>query len=93
MTALLGTNGAGKTSTLEVIEGLAAPSEGTVRVLGLDPLADRDRVRPRMGVLLQRSGFPGDLTVREVLTTLLADGAGRIEGFDRSGWYVVRRDR
>lgn len=67
VTALLGTNGAGKTSTLEVIEGLAAPSEGTVRVLGLDPVADRDRVRPRLGVLLQRSGFPGDLTVREVL--------------------------
>jgi predicted GNAT superfamily acetyltransferase len=32
------------------------------------------------------------LAVREVLTTLLADGAGRIEGFDRSGWYVVRRE-
>jgi hypothetical protein len=30
--------------------------------------------------------------VREVLTTLLADGVGRIEGFDRSGWYVVRRE-
>jgi len=67
VTALLGTNGAGKTSTLEVIEGLASPSEGTVRVLGLDPVADRDAVRARMGVLLQRSGFPGDLTVREVL--------------------------
>jgi ABC-2 type transport system ATP-binding protein len=68
ITALLGTNGAGKTSTLEVIEGLATPSEGTVRVLGLDPVADAPRVRPRLGVLLQRSGFPGDLTVREVLT-------------------------
>ncbi|NYE36120.1 putative GNAT superfamily acetyltransferase [Nocardioides cavernae] len=31
--------------------------------------------------------------VREGLTTLLADGAGRIEGFDRSGWYVVRREQ
>ncbi|GLY15896.1 ABC transporter ATP-binding protein [Kineosporia rhizophila] len=67
VTALLGTNGAGKTSTLEVIEGLAAPTAGTVRVLGLDPVADRAAVRRRTGVLLQRSGFSGDLTVRETL--------------------------
>ena len=67
VTALLGTNGAGKTSTLEVVEGLAAPSAGTVRVLGMDPLAERDAVRRRVGVLLQRSGFSGDLTVRETL--------------------------
>jgi ABC-2 type transport system ATP-binding protein len=67
ITALLGTNGAGKTSTLEVVEGLAAPSHGSVRVLGLDPLTDRAAVRRRTGVLLQRSGFSGDLTVRETL--------------------------
>lgn len=67
ITALLGTNGAGKTSTLEVIEGLAVPSHGRVRVLGLDPVADRDVVRRRTAVLLQESGFSGDLTVRETL--------------------------
>ncbi|MEO9322483.1 ABC transporter ATP-binding protein [Nocardioides sp. C4-1] len=67
ITALLGTNGAGKTSTLEVIEGLAAPTAGAVRVLGLDPVADRAAVRRRVGVLLQKSGFSGDLTVRETL--------------------------
>ncbi len=67
ITALLGTNGAGKTSTLEVIEGLAPASAGSVQVLGLDPVADRDVVRRRTGVLLQRSGFSGDLTVRETL--------------------------
>lgn len=67
ITALLGTNGAGKTSTLEVIEGLASASDGSVRVLGLDPVADRDVVRRRTAVLLQESGFSGDLTVRETL--------------------------
>jgi ABC-2 type transport system ATP-binding protein len=67
ITALLGTNGAGKTSTLEVIEGLAPPTSGSVRVLGLDPVADRREVRRRTGVLLQRSGFSGDLTVAETL--------------------------
>lgn len=65
--ALLGVNGAGKTSALEVIEGLSAPSAGTVEVLGLDPLRDRQDVRRRVGVLLQRSGFAGDLTVVETL--------------------------
>lgn len=65
VTALLGTNGAGKTSTLEVVEGLGRASGGTVRVLGLDPIADRAEVRRRTGVLLQTSGFSGDLTVAE----------------------------
>jgi len=67
ITALLGTNGAGKTSTLEVIEGLAPATDGEVSVLGFDPIADRTVLRSRTGILLQRSGFSGDLTVRETL--------------------------
>ena len=67
ITALLGTNGAGKTSTLEVLEGLAGATDGQVSVLGLDPIADRAAIRRRTGSLLQRSGFSGDLTVRETL--------------------------
>nr|WP_238992863.1 ABC transporter ATP-binding protein [Jiangella aurantiaca] len=63
--ALLGTNGAGKTSTLEVVEGLARPSGGRIRVLGHDPYAGRASVRPRIGVMLQQGGFPADLTVTE----------------------------
>ena len=65
--ALLGTNGAGKTSALEVMEGLARPTAGQVRVLGLDPVTDRAEVRRRTGVLLQTSGFPADLTVAETM--------------------------
>jgi ABC-2 type transport system ATP-binding protein len=65
--ALLGVNGAGKTSTMEVVEGLAPATSGTVRVLGLDPVAGRAEVRRRTGVLLQRTGFVGDLTVAETL--------------------------
>lgn len=63
--ALLGTNGAGKTSALEVTEGLATPTAGTVRVLGRDPYADRRIVRPRMGIMLQHGGLPDDLTAGE----------------------------
>ncbi|MEV0901816.1 ABC transporter ATP-binding protein [Actinoplanes sp. NPDC049802] len=65
--ALLGTNGAGKTTTIEVLEGLQAPTSGRVRVLGLDPIANRAELRPRTGVMLQRGGFTGSLTVRETV--------------------------
>ncbi|MGW1148334.1 ABC transporter ATP-binding protein [Streptomyces sp. NPDC002454] len=65
--ALLGTNGAGKTSTLELLEGLALPASGRVRVLGHDPYAERSRIRPRIGVMLQEGGFPSELTVRETV--------------------------
>jgi len=63
--ALLGTNGAGKTSTVELLEGLARPAGGRGRVLGHDPYDDRDAVRPRTGVMLQEGGFPSELTVAE----------------------------
>ncbi|MHC5904062.1 ABC transporter ATP-binding protein [Streptomyces sp. S6] len=63
--ALLGTNGAGKTSTVELLEGLAQPSGGRVRVLGHDPYTERAVVRPRTGVMLQEGGFPSELSVVE----------------------------
>ncbi|KXK62447.1 ABC transporter ATP-binding protein [Micromonospora rosaria] len=72
--ALLGTNGAGKTSTLEVVEGHRKPTSGTVRVFGHSP-QDRRAVRPRMGVMLQESGFSPDLTVRESVGLI-----GRLSG-------------
>ncbi|WP_079132680.1 ABC transporter ATP-binding protein [Streptomyces nanshensis] len=65
--ALLGTNGAGKTSTVELLEGLAKPSGGRVKVLGFDPYAERTAVRPRTGVMLQEGGFPSELTVTETI--------------------------
>ncbi|WP_328399017.1 ABC transporter ATP-binding protein [Streptomyces sp. NBC_00390] len=63
--ALLGTNGAGKTSTVELLEGLAAPGGGSVQVLGHDPYRERASVRSRTGVMLQEGGFPSELTVAE----------------------------
>ncbi|MEJ4098769.1 ABC transporter ATP-binding protein [Corynebacterium mastitidis] len=64
---LLGTNGAGKTSLLEVVEGLAPATSGTVRIYGLDPYKERRRLRPEMGIMLQSGGLPRQLTVRETL--------------------------
>ncbi|WP_216213695.1 ABC transporter ATP-binding protein [Amycolatopsis aidingensis] len=78
--ALLGTNGAGKTSTLEIIEGHRTPTSGTVRVLGRCP-RDRAAVRPKMGIMLQESGFAPDLTVRESVRLIgrLTQRTDRIE--------------
>jgi ABC-2 type transport system ATP-binding protein len=58
--AMLGPNGAGKTTTVELCEGFQRPDSGTVRALGLDPLADGDRLRARSGVMPQGGGaYPG----------------------------------
>ncbi|WP_072805299.1 ABC transporter ATP-binding protein [Rhodococcoides yunnanense] len=64
---LLGTNGAGKTSTLEVIQGLSRASEGSVSIMGMDPIRDRRDVRPNLGIMLQKGGLPSDLTALESL--------------------------
>lgn len=97
--ALLGTNGAGKTTTMETLEGHRAADRGTVRVLGLDPRRDRATLRPRIGMMLQETGFAGDLTVRETmqmwasLTTRpdpVADVLERVELADRADTRVVQ---
>jgi ABC-2 type transport system ATP-binding protein len=54
--ALLGPNGAGKTTTVEMCEGFVRPDSGSIEVLGLDPFADNERLRERMGVMLQGGG-------------------------------------
>lgn len=65
--ALLGTNGAGKTSTLDMLEGLSKPTSGKVEVFGRDPYRRRAEVRPHLGIMLQSGGLPEDLTVTETL--------------------------
>jgi len=63
---ILGPNGAGKTTTVEMIAGVRRPDHGTVRVVGLDPFADRAAVRRVLGVQLQAGYLHGALTVREL---------------------------
>ena len=64
---MVGPNGAGKTTTVECIEGLRRPDRGEVRLLGLDPIAQRLAVAERVGVQLQESALPARLRVREAL--------------------------
>jgi ABC-2 type transport system ATP-binding protein len=70
--ALLGPNGAGKTTTVEVLEGYRHPDGGTVRVLGLDPRRERDRLMPRVGIMLQQGGIYPQATAREALRLFAA---------------------
>ena len=67
VTVILGSNGAGKTSTLEVCEGFRRPTSGSVRVLGFDPLHERDALNQHMGVMLQDGGVYPSSRVGEVI--------------------------
>ncbi|MER6842949.1 ABC transporter ATP-binding protein [Streptomyces platensis] len=67
VTAVLGPNGAGKTTTIETCEGYRRPDAGTVRVLGLDPVADAAALRPRIGVMLQSGGVYAGARADEML--------------------------
>jgi ABC-2 type transport system ATP-binding protein len=57
VTALLGRNGAGKTSTIETCEGLRRATSGDVRVLGVSAFGMPTEVRSRIGVMLQDGGI------------------------------------
>ncbi|WP_273413442.1 ABC transporter ATP-binding protein [Corynebacterium appendicis] len=65
--ALLGPNGAGKTTTIEMCEGFAAPTSGSISVLGIDPQQHGEKVRERIGIMLQGGGSYSGIRVREML--------------------------
>ena len=67
ITALLGPNGAGKTSTVETLEGYRRPTAGSVRVLGLDPVADHRQLVAHIGVMLQSGGVATGMRPGEAL--------------------------
>jgi ABC-2 type transport system ATP-binding protein len=64
---LLGRNGAGKTTIVECILGLRAPSAGSVRVGGLDREERPAEAKRRLGAQLQDAALPEKITVREAL--------------------------
>lgn len=64
---VIGANGAGKTTTVECLQGLRRPDGGYLRVLGLDPASDADRLRPDIGSQLQSAGLPDRLRVDEAV--------------------------
>ncbi|WP_232756138.1 ABC transporter ATP-binding protein [Vulcanococcus limneticus] len=64
---LLGPNGAGKTTCLRILATLLAPDSGSVRVAGLDALADPRGVRERLGYVAQEVALDKILSGRELL--------------------------
>ena len=75
---LLGANGAGKTTTILMLLGLTEPSEGTARVVGLDPARRPLEVKRRVGYLPDAVGFYGNMSGRENLRY-----TARLNGLDR----------
>jgi ABC-2 type transport system ATP-binding protein len=84
---LLGPNGAGKTTTLECLEGIRKPDAGTLNVMGVNPSQEPRRLRKLIGVQLQTSSLPANMTVREAMKFFSAyhDVAPRYDLLGRLG--------
>jgi ABC-2 type transport system ATP-binding protein len=92
--ALLGPNGAGKTSTVEALEGYRSVASGSVRVLGLDPVGDRTRLVPHIGVMLQKGGaYPmlGSAQMLHLFSRYYQDPEDPDELIELVGLGAVRR--
>ena len=69
---IIGTNGSGKTTTVECVQALRRPDSGSVQVFGVDPHDDRARLRNVVGSQLQESELPDRLRVWEALDLFAA---------------------
>ena len=63
--ALLGHNGAGKSTTIDLILGLKSPDEGNATILGMDAVKQRKKVFEKVGVQLQHTEYQNMRTVEE----------------------------
>jgi ABC-2 type transport system ATP-binding protein len=66
ITGLLGTNGAGKTTLLGMMLGLHRPTEGTLEVLGFDPVRAGAAVRERVGYSPEHHTLPADTSAQDL---------------------------
>jgi len=65
--ALLGTNGAGKTTTIKMLSTLILPTEGEIKILGLDIVKDRQKIKEILNVSPQETAIAPNLSVKENL--------------------------
>jgi ABC-2 type transport system ATP-binding protein len=86
---LLGSNGAGKSSTIKAIVGLVPPSAGRIRVFGIDALGDGVRAKERIGYVPETSMLYEALTPREFLEFVASvRRLGRATASDRAAAYA-----
>jgi ABC-2 type transport system ATP-binding protein len=85
LTALVGPDGAGKTTLIRLIAGLLTATSGSLRVLGIDPAVEPQRIQDRIGYMPQKFGLYEDLSVQENLD-LYADLHG-VSAEERSQRY------
>ncbi len=64
---LLGPNGAGKSTSFKMMCGLAKPTNGTAKIMGIDITKDPEKARSNLGYMAQKFSLYGSLTVRENL--------------------------
>ena len=64
---LLGPNGAGKSTSFKMMCGLARPTSGTARIMGIDIKKQPEKARANLGYMAQKFSLYGSLTVRENL--------------------------
>lgn len=64
--AVIGSNGSGKTSTIECVEGLRKPDSGSIQVFGKDPWQQRKEIYQKIGVQLQETEYPAKIRVEEL---------------------------
>ena len=92
--ALLGHNGAGKSTTIDLILGLKAPERGSAKILGMDAAKNRKQVFERVGVQLQNIRYQPNITVEEACieyASLYADPANYPKLLERFGLGTLRK--
>lgn len=67
LTAVIGPDGAGKTTLMRLIAGLMNPTSGSLTVLGMDSVKDAEEIQSRISYMPQKFGLYEDLTVQENL--------------------------
>jgi ABC-2 type transport system ATP-binding protein len=87
MVALLGPDGAGKTTAMRLLAGILRPDAGAVRLAGIEMARRPEEARARLGYVSQKFSLYGELTTLENLQFL-----AEVRGMSRSSWRARAAD-